>query len=442
MFYLSRMGRKTYQYYRSTLDVNQLILDNMQVFNQIPDSRNRVINQSLSDICQSAFAMFHLKFPSLLDFDSATVHQKANLKTAYGIKSLCSDSQMRRVLDEVEPEHIFRRISQLINNEFEKVGGARQFQVFDQRLILSLDGVEHFRSNKVRCENCLTKTSSSKGTSHYHQMLCGSIVHPNESQVFIAAAEPIIKQDGTTKNDCERNAAKRVITSLNKVYPDFKFLVVADGLYSCGPVIDLLKQHKHDFIITVKPGDHDNLFTHFRTWSEQSATTKMMISKEGIQHRFEWANGIALNQSWANMKLNVLVYEQVDLKGNITRFSWVTNLKISKRNVETIMRIGRSRWKIENETFNTLKNQGYNFEHNFGHGEKHLCSTLAFLMFLAFLIDQLIELCSQSFQLIVKAAKTRVKVWFQQRAIFTSIESNNFNSIYGRLAELFGVQLI
>ena len=34
------------------------------------------------------------------------------------------------------------------------------------------------------------------------------------------------------------------------------------------------------------------------------------------------------------------------------------------------MRGGRARWKIENETFNTLKNQGYHFEHNYGHGKK------------------------------------------------------------------------
>lgn len=40
-------------------------------------------------------------------------------------------------------------------------------------------------------------------------MLCGSIVHPDESQVFLALAEPMIKQDGESKNDCERNAECR-----------------------------------------------------------------------------------------------------------------------------------------------------------------------------------------------------------------------------------------
>jgi hypothetical protein len=49
----------------------------------------------------------------------------------------------------------------------------------------------------------------------------------------------------------------------------------------------------------------------------------------------------------------------------------------------------RARWKIENETFNTLKNQGYNFEHNYGHGYRNLASVLAVMMILAFLIDQI-----------------------------------------------------
>ena len=62
------------------------------------------------------------------------------------------------------------------------------------------------------------------------------------------------------------------------------------------------------------------------------------------------------------------------------------------------MRAGRSRWRIENETFNTLKNQGYNFEHNFGHGYKNLCSVMTMLMLLAFLIDQVQQACCKAYQ--------------------------------------------
>lgn len=436
------MSKKSYQDYRKELNLDKLLADHYSSFDSIADPRNRVIKQSMADLCQAGFAMFHLKFPSLLDFNNATVFQQRNIQSVYGLSNFCSDTQMRRMLDQVEPSVIHARIEELINDEFRRTGGVRQFQVFDQRLILSLDGVEHFRSQKVNCEHCLEQYSNKQRYTYYHQMLCGSIVHPDESQVFLALAEPIVKQDGQSKNDCERNAAKRAIAKLNKAYSTYKFIVVADGLYSCGPFIKLLHKADHHFIISAKPGDHKSLFKHFETRSQRKATSKMTVVAQGITHRLEWVNGLSLNETWASMRLNVLCYEQVDRKGNTTSFSWVTNRKISKRNAFDIMRIGRSRWKIENETFNTLKNQGYHFEHNYGHGKKYLCSTLAHLMLLAFLTDQLVELCSQNFQIILKAARTRVKFWFQQRALFTSMPFENFNSIYGRLAELFGVQLI
>ena len=63
------------------------------------------------------------------------------------------------------------------------------------------------------------------------------------------------------------------------------------------------------------------------------------------------------------------------------------------------MRGGRARWKIENETFNTLKNQGYHFEHNYGHGKKNLPVVLAMVMLLAFfLVDQAQQRCCPLFQ--------------------------------------------
>ena len=54
------------------------------------------------------------------------------------------------------------------------------------------------------------------------------------------------------------------------------------------------------------------------------------------------------------------------------------------------MRGGRAHWKIENETFNTLKNQGYNSGHNYGVGKKDLAVVFTMLMMLAFLVDRLL----------------------------------------------------
>ncbi|MCB1621546.1 MAG: hypothetical protein KDI44_12520 [Thiothrix sp.] len=61
----------------------------------------------------------------------------------------------------------------------------------------------------------------------------------------------------------------------------------------------------------------------------------------------------------------------------------------------------------ENETFNTLKNQGYNLEHNYGHGQKRLSSVFATLMMLTFLIGQVQEACCRYFQETCNAFRTR-----------------------------------
>ena len=86
--------------------------------------------------------------------------------------------------------------------------------------------------------------------------------------------------------------------------------------------------------------------------------------------------------------MNVLDYEERRPSGKVQHVTWVTDIPLHKHNLVRVMRGARARWKIENETFNTLKNQGDHFEHNFGHGYKHLSTVFAYLMMLAFLVDQ------------------------------------------------------
>jgi len=82
------------------------------------------------------------------------------------------------------------------------------------------------------------------------------------------------------------------------------------------------------------------------------------------------------------------------------------------------MRGGRARWKIENETFNTLKNQGYHLEHNYGHGARNLSVVLALLMRLAFLVDQVQQLCCPVFRAAWDKMKTKCPLWEELRHHF------------------------
>ena len=95
----------------------------------------------------------------------------------------------------------------------------------------------------------------------------------------------------------------------------------------------------------------------------------------------------------------MLKYEETDKRGNTKKFSWVTDLPLGRNTVMPVMRTGRRRWAIENETFNALKARAeYNFEQNYGHGKNHLADVLPTLTMLAFLIDQVQLLCCRLFQ--------------------------------------------
>ena len=117
------------------------------------------------------------------------------------------------------------------------------------------------------------------------------------------------------------------------------------------------------------------------------------------------------------MRVNVIESWEMG-KDKVQAFRWVTDVRVSKRNVYTLMRGGRARWKIENETFHTLQNQGYNFEHNYGHGEQNLSVVFAVLMRLAFLVDQTQQLCCALFRAVWAKLGSKRLLWERMRALF------------------------
>ncbi len=101
--------------------------------------------------------------------------------------------------------------------------------------------------------------------------------------------------------------------------------------------------------------------------------------------------------------------------------SWVTDLEVDEDNILIFTRGAKSRWKIENECFNTLKNQGYHLEHNYGHGEKHLAFNFYLLTLLAFLFHQVLELCDAAFQQSRAKARTKRNLWEKLRTFIDTI---------------------
>ena len=146
-----------------------------------------------------------------------------------------------------------------------------------------------------------------------------------------------------------------------------------------------------------------------------------------------------LNESNVDVRVNFLEYWEV--KGGKTQhFTWITDFTISKLNGYTLMRGGRARWKIENETFNTLKNQGYHFEHNFGHGHQHLSVVLALLMMLAFAVDQVQQLACQLFQAAWRKVGSKRGLWERMRSLFCELPFDSMTAILRATAYGFHIE--
>jgi hypothetical protein len=395
-----------------------------------------------SDCAMSAIAMFSLKSPSLLAFDRALKEPTIahNLKCLYGIKRAPCDTYMREVLDEVSP----RELRNIFLSLFESVQKNRLlreywFSPLDSYL-LTIDGTEIFESDKVHCLNCCERRYRSGKVSHYHQVFGGAIVNPDISQVIPLCPEPITKQDGASKNDCERNAAKRFLKDLHSEHPRLKITIVADALHADAQSINRFKMFDYSFIVAVKKGCHKALFD----WIEGIELEKVDVTVKKNRYQFRFINNISLNDTKNAPLVNFLECEAFEVSGKkiIRRyFTWVTDHEITQDNVYAIMRGGRAKWKIENETFNTLKNQGYQFEHNFGHGNKNLHSVFAALMMAAFLIDQIQEAACGLFNAALAYVKTRRTLWERLRAFFTIVFVKSWSDLFKAIGKAMGLVL-
>jgi len=390
--------------------------------------RNRTPVISLVDCLMSGLAVFSLKYPSLLQFEDdkgVDGRLRHNLRTLFSVNQAPCDTQMRERLDNVDPNEI-RKIFKIIFAQLQRGKALEPFEYLDGYL-LSIDGTGFFSSKEIHCDNCCEKEHRDGTKTYYHQMLGAVIVHPDLKTVIPFAPEPIMQQDGKQKNDCERNAAKRFLEHTKREHPHLKIIVIEDGLASNSPHIELIKSLNYSFILGAKPGDHKFLFE----WIDgEFCTTHEMTDEEGTHHKFKFINNAPLNEQSFDCKVNFLEYWEKKKNGAIQRFSWVTDITITTDNVFKIMRGGRARWHIENETFNTLKNQGYQFEHNFGHGYRYLSTIFAMLMMLAFLIDQVQAFCCQAFKQALLKRKRKIRLWEFLRNACQFFAWDNWEALY------------
>jgi hypothetical protein len=345
---------------RKYLSIDSLIGGLRSRFEAIPDPRRSAsTDHSLADSLMSAFAMFSLKEPSLLAFDLR--RQDASLMNLYRIQSIPSDTQHREILDNVDPKLLNDCFADIFY-ELQRGGMLKEFVFHDGQYLLAIDGTGYFSSTAIRCPQCLVKNHKNGKTEYSHQLVMAVLVHPDRKEVIPVAVEPIIQQDGDNKNDCERNAVRRLLKLVRQMHPKLKCIVVEDGLASNGPHIHDLIAMDFQFLLGAKPDDHTFLFDNFIKLNDLGLVEDLSVAanEKKPATQTQWHDHLQLNASHPDLEVKFIQHMEFNTQLEVVqRYSWVTQLTIQSDIVLKLVRGARSRWKIENETFNTLKNQSW-----------------------------------------------------------------------------------
>jgi hypothetical protein len=368
----------------------------------LPDSRksSNARKYSIKDAILSAFAVFYFQHPSLLNFqqDMHRKHKRNNLETLFGVQNIPCSDQMTNIVDGVASEGlaaVYEQAHEIVQEQ----GMIEQYRVLDGGVLVALDGTWTFTSEKIHCEHCLSVTNKGK-TLYYHSMLAPALVKPSSPVVLPFEPEFIRNEDGSEKQDCERNAAKRYFERKAEGLRGLKPTFLGDDLYACHSICAKILEMGMSFIFTCKEESHPWIAEQVKYGQKERHTRREWNGRNHLEYRYEWVNGIENRAEGEQLAVNYLSLQIWNEEKKETTYSnsWITNKPVTADTVALLANCGRTRWKIENEYNNVLKCRGYNLEHNFGHGEKHAADIYCLLNILAFLFHSIQELRDEDYQ--------------------------------------------
>lgn len=392
------------------------------------DKKKKVIE--LHDVVMSGFACMFYQEPSLLQFQKELddAQHTNNLKTQFGVKHIPSATQMKDVLDNLSSHH-FECIFDAFHKKMEKLEVIETLKSPLGTYLCPVDGTQYFTSKQIHCKKCLRKECKD-GTHYFHQILQGAIVHPDKHVVLplmpVEVSNPLTGI--VDKQDCERRSFFRFLSFLKRSTLKLPLTILGDGLFADQPVVEAIRKQGFNFILTSKPDD--NKFLHEEFWLITTQKYHFEYRDKKYLHCYSWCNQLPFNGK-KQVQVNLIHYEMKKEKRPgeyeiVYKNSWVTDHELKQENIIEVVKAGRTRWRIENECFNNLKNQGYHLEHSYGHGEKFLSFNFILLTILAFYLHQFLEYRDEIFQACRKKFGSKRHLWETLRSYIKLLVFNSF----------------
>lgn len=396
-------------------------------FAHIPDTRQpERVDDSLHDTLMSGFAMMFFQHPSLLEFQRKMQQRRGrcNLATIFGVHEVPSDTQMREILDGV-PVELLRQVLPELFAKVRRVGWAKEFQStvpsgYHQGDYYSamLDGSDYFHSTKVQCPGCLQRTDANGAVHFRHTVVSATLVKAGAHRVLPLDVEEVRNSDGQDQQDCEVNAAKRLLPRLRQEHPQLPLIIGGDDLYCHEPFIMQLRDLRMQHVLVCKLTSHVELYAWVEDMEGLGGCEKGLWHEGPACRRrfftYRVARSVPLTAARRVWGTLVEVWEHDRWGQQLYHNAWFTDLEVRADNVAASVCIGRSRWKIENEQFNVHKNHGYELEHNYGHGQQSLSMVFYLLNLLAFIAHMILERGDRLYQRCL-ATTSRRELWHTLR---------------------------
>ena len=235
------------------------------------------------------------------------------------------------------------------------------------RIILDGTGLYYFKEK--HCDSCLvsvyTDKEGKKKKRYYHKVLEAKLVLSEKIVISIDTEFIENESENVLKQDCETNAAKRLLKRLKKDYPRMPICIQADNLYETEPMMKLCRENRFEYLFTHKKGHQKELDESYRTsiWEKDNEEVQIRSMEKGKAVFVNHVEKGAGKTETANIFEYSYEKEGENEEKKEVRFCWVTSIELTKKNIEEMVKNARGRWKIENEGFNNQKNGIYDIEH-------------------------------------------------------------------------------
>lgn len=281
------------------------------------------------------------------------------------------------VFEKIKPEEIEEIIKYMINKMIRNKM-LEKYKIRGKYYHIVVDGTGLATSKKKYNANCLVKNKTDKNGNEYQEystyVLEAKLVVGE--MVFSIGSEFVEnEQENVSKQDCEINAFKRLAKKIKEAYPRLKIIIGADALYASKSIMEICKENKWKYVIRFKEGSIPTLYNEFKTVVEKNNESK--------KENYEYVTKLDYQEE----KINIIKYTE-DEKN--TEFVYMTDLPITDKNIEETIKVGRKRWKIENEGFNVQKNGTFDIGHLYS--KNQVAIKIHYLIIqIAHILRQLIE---------------------------------------------------